>query len=220
MLELDDVTDIESGVSAAFLTDGIVYALLAGGALLQLLRNCSAYRPWTIQKMIHLLMFGATFGVFGDGMEMNMMVDDGGVLITFGMDCLLLVRSIFLLLVGLDWCDVLTGEVKTSTCSALERDLFYVLDQLPILLFFAIYALLVQFWAEVYCNAVDALGSLEGIIKPTIRWGIAVRGMPRRDGKYWALTILVRVHLLCCTVRLCLARGILVAIRDQMEKRT
>jgi hypothetical protein len=56
------VDDIEGGVSAAFLVDGFVYALLAGGALVQFVRNCWRYRPWTVQKMLHLLMFVATFG--------------------------------------------------------------------------------------------------------------------------------------------------------------
>ena len=85
------------------------------------------------------------------------------------------VRSIFLALVGLDWCDVLSGEVNESKCSTAERDLFYILDQVPILAFFAIYALLVQFWAEVYYNAVDKLLTLTGIVKPAIRYFIVVR---------------------------------------------
>ncbi|TMW68777.1 hypothetical protein Poli38472_006245 [Pythium oligandrum] len=140
-----DAEDIQSGVSAAFLVDGFVYALLAGGALMQLVRNCFRYRPWTVQKMVHLFMFIAT-----------------------------LIRSVFLVLVGLNWCDVLTGQVKTSSCTAAERDLFYMLDQLPILMFVAIYALLVQFWAEVYYNAVDKLSVLNNVVKPIIRVSIAL----------------------------------------------
>jgi hypothetical protein len=85
------------------------------------------------------------------------------------------VRSIFLTLVGMDWCDVLSGEVKEAKCSTGERDLFYILDQIPILAFFAIYALLVQFWAEVYYNAVDKLPTLTDVVKPAIRWFIVVR---------------------------------------------
>lgn len=54
--------DEELGVGAAFLVDGIVYALVGGAAGVQLVRNCCRYRPWTVQKMIHLLMFLATFG--------------------------------------------------------------------------------------------------------------------------------------------------------------
>lgn len=84
-------------------------------------------------------------------------------------------RSIFLALVGLDWCDVLSGEINESKCSTTERDMFYVLDQVPILAFFAIYALLVQFWAEVYYNAVDKLLTLTAIVKPVIRCFIVVR---------------------------------------------
>ncbi|TMW66634.1 hypothetical protein Poli38472_014610 [Pythium oligandrum] len=140
-----DAEDIQSGVSAAFLVDGFVYALLAGGALMQLVRNCFRYRPWTVQKLVHLFMFIAT-----------------------------LIRSVFLVLVGLNWCDVLTGQVKTSSCTAAERDLFYMLDQLPILMFVAIYALLVQFWAEVYYNAVDKLSVLNNVVKPIMRVSIAL----------------------------------------------
>ncbi|CAI5704782.1 unnamed protein product [Peronospora effusa] len=139
------LTDEERRVRAAFLVDGIVYALVGCIAGVQFVRNCCRYRPWTVQKMIHVLMFFAT-----------------------------LVRSIFLALVGFDWCDVLSGEVKESKCSRAERDLFYVLDQVPILAFFAIYALLVQFWAEVYYNAVDKLLTLTGIVKPAIRYFIVV----------------------------------------------
>ena len=52
----------EIGVGAAFLVDGIVYALVGCIAGFQLVRNCCRYRPWTVQKMIHLLMFFATLG--------------------------------------------------------------------------------------------------------------------------------------------------------------
>lgn len=48
------------GVGAAFLIDGFVYAFVAAAAAAQLVRNCCRYRPWTVQKMIHLLMFFAT----------------------------------------------------------------------------------------------------------------------------------------------------------------
>lgn len=48
------------GVGAAFLVDGFAYALVAVAAAVQLVRNCCRYRPWTVQKMIHLLMFSAT----------------------------------------------------------------------------------------------------------------------------------------------------------------
>lgn len=51
------------GVASAFLVDGFVYALVAAVALLQLVRNCCRYRPWTVQKMIHLLMVMAALGV-------------------------------------------------------------------------------------------------------------------------------------------------------------
>ena len=77
-----------------------------------------------------------------------------------------------------DWCDVLSGEVRASECSSVKRDLFYVMDQVPILAFFAIYALLVQFWAEVYYNAVDKLSTLTDVVKPAIRWFIVVRLSP------------------------------------------
>ncbi|KAG7396465.1 hypothetical protein PHYBOEH_002231 [Phytophthora boehmeriae] len=112
--------DEELGVGSAFLVDGMVYAVVGVIAAVQFTRNCCRYRPWTVQKMIHLLMFFAT-----------------------------VVRSVFLVLVGSDWCDVLSGEVNESKCSTGERDLFYILDQMPILAFFAIYALLMQFWAEI-----------------------------------------------------------------------
>lgn len=54
--------EIESGVSAAFLGDGFIYAILSSVAMIQLLRNCRRYRPWTVQKMLHVLMFVATLG--------------------------------------------------------------------------------------------------------------------------------------------------------------
>lgn len=52
------------GVGAAFLVDGFVYALVALVAAVQLARNCCRYRPWTVQKMIHLLLFLATLSAF------------------------------------------------------------------------------------------------------------------------------------------------------------
>uniref|UniRef100_M4B6L3 THH1/TOM1/TOM3 domain-containing protein n=1 Tax=Hyaloperonospora arabidopsidis (strain Emoy2) TaxID=559515 RepID=M4B6L3_HYAAE len=64
--------------------------------------------------------------------------------------------------------------VRASECSSVKRDLFYVMDQVPILAFFAIYALLVQFWAEVYYNAVDKLSTLTDVVKPAIRWFIVI----------------------------------------------
>jgi hypothetical protein len=54
------MSDIESGVDFAFLIDGLLYASVAGGSLVQLVRNMCRYKPWTVQKMIHLLMFFAT----------------------------------------------------------------------------------------------------------------------------------------------------------------
>ncbi|TDH65258.1 uncharacterized protein CCR75_008417 [Bremia lactucae] len=144
----------EWSVSAAFLVDSILYALVGGAAGVQLVRNCCHHRPWTVQKMIHLLMFVAT-----------------------------LVRAIFLAMVASDWCDVLSGKVSTAICSTGERDLFYISDQVPILAFFAIYALLVQFWAEVYYNAVDKLSTLANVIKPSIRCFIAIVLIVQ--GLYW-----------------------------------
>uniref|UniRef100_A0AAV1VL58 THH1/TOM1/TOM3 domain-containing protein n=1 Tax=Peronospora matthiolae TaxID=2874970 RepID=A0AAV1VL58_9STRA len=145
----------EEGVRAAFLVDSVVYALVGGIAGVQLLRNCCRYRPWTVQKMIHLLLFLAALD-----------------------------RSVFLLLVTFDWCDVLSGEVRASECSPVKRDLFYVMDQVPILAFFAIYALLVQFWAEVYYNAVDKLSTLTDVVKPAIRWFIVIVLLVQ--GLFWA----------------------------------
>ena len=58
----DVVDDEEEGVRTAFLVDSIVYALVGCIAAAQLVRNCGRYRPWTVQKMIHLLMFFATLG--------------------------------------------------------------------------------------------------------------------------------------------------------------
>lgn len=83
----------------------------------------------------------------------------------------------FLVLVGYDWCDVLSGEVNTSKCDTAERDLFYILDQLPVLALFATYALLMQFWAEVYYNAVDQIAVLTTFVKPMVKTLIAVRSM-------------------------------------------
>ncbi|RLN89233.1 hypothetical protein BBJ28_00002618 [Nothophytophthora sp. Chile5] len=155
--------DEELGVGAAFLVDAIVYALVGVAAAVQLVRNCCRYRPWTVQKMIHLLMFFATLGT---------VITDQTLFVCRNRAT---VRSIFLTMVGLDWCDVLSGKVSTSACSTGQRDLFYILDQVPILAFFAVYALLVQFWAEVYYNAVDKLSTLTKVVKPTIRWLIVVR---------------------------------------------
>lgn len=82
----------------------------------------------------------------------------------------------FLVLVGLDWCGVLSGKVSVAECTTAQRDVFYMLDQLPILAFFAIYALLVQFWAEVYYNAVDELSVMNTHVKPAIKGLITVCG--------------------------------------------
>ncbi|DBA02866.1 TPA: hypothetical protein N0F65_005893 [Lagenidium giganteum] len=133
------------GISNAFLVDGFIYALLAGGSLVQLVRNCFRYRPWTVQKMIHLLLFIGTF-----------------------------VRAFFLVLVGLDWCGLLSGEISIAKCTPTEREIFYIIDQVPMVMFFAVYALLVQFWAEVYYNAVDKLVILTSVVKPALRVFIAV----------------------------------------------
>ena len=56
------LNDNELGVGAAFLVDGIIYALVGCVAGVQFVRNCCRYRPWTAQKMIHFLMFVATLG--------------------------------------------------------------------------------------------------------------------------------------------------------------
>lgn len=85
------------------------------------------------------------------------------------------VRAVFLVLVGYDWCDALSGEVRTSACDTAERDVFYIVDQLPVLALFATYALLMQFWAEVYYNAVDQLALFASFVKPMIKGGITVR---------------------------------------------
>lgn len=82
---------------------------------------------------------------------------------------------------GYDWCDVLTGEINTSKCDTAERDLFYILDQLPILAFFATYALLMQFWAEVYYNAVDQIAVLSSFVKPMVKVLIVVRSLLRTE---------------------------------------
>ncbi len=58
------VNDVEPGVGTAFLIDGFLYASLAGASLVQFVRNICRYRPWTVQKMIHLLMFTATVGKY------------------------------------------------------------------------------------------------------------------------------------------------------------
>lgn len=52
----------EVSVKAAFLVDATVYAMVGCVTCVQLVRNCCRYRPWTVQKMIHLLMFIATLG--------------------------------------------------------------------------------------------------------------------------------------------------------------
>lgn len=52
------------GVGAAFLVDGFAYAFVTVAAAVQFVRNCCRYRPWTVQKMIHLLMFFATLSTF------------------------------------------------------------------------------------------------------------------------------------------------------------
>lgn len=133
------------GVGGAFLAAAAAYALVAALAALQLARNCRRYRPWTVQKLLHALLGAAAA-----------------------------LRAGFLALVARDWCGVLQGEVAPARCSAGQRDLFYVLDQAPVLALVAVYALLVQFWAEVYYNAVDQLAVLAGFVKPMIRWTIAV----------------------------------------------
>ncbi|CEG49589.1 Domain of unknown function DUF1084 [Plasmopara halstedii] len=137
--------DSEQSVDVAFLIDCILYALVACAAGVQLVRNLCRYRPWTVQKMIHLLMFFAAF-----------------------------VRSVFLALIASNWCDVLSGEVSIANCSTSERDWFYIMDQVPILAFFAINALLAQFWAGVYYNAVDQLATQTNVVKPAIRWFVVV----------------------------------------------
>ncbi len=82
---------------------------------------------------------------------------------------------------GLNWCGVLSGEIDTTGCTPFQRDLFYILDQFPILCFFAMYSLLMQFWAEVYYNAVDKILIMNNVIKPTIRVFIGVSVLTLQD---------------------------------------
>lgn len=54
--------DEQSSVGAAFVADAVAYALVAALSAVQLVRNCGRYRPWTVQKMLHLLLFLGTLG--------------------------------------------------------------------------------------------------------------------------------------------------------------
>lgn len=60
-----DASDEQAGVSAAFEVAATAYALVAALSAVQLARNCVRYRPWTVQKMLHLLLFLGTLGACG-----------------------------------------------------------------------------------------------------------------------------------------------------------
>jgi hypothetical protein len=57
-----DASDEQAGVGAAFEAAAAAYALVAALSAVQLARNCVCYRPWTVQKMLHLLLFLGTLG--------------------------------------------------------------------------------------------------------------------------------------------------------------
>lgn len=84
-------------------------------------------------------------------------------------------RTIFLAFVAFDWCDALTGKIHLSSCSHLERDTFYILDQFPILMYVVIYTMLIQFWAQVYYNAINNAQKLQYLIRPALNVWILVR---------------------------------------------
>ncbi|CAK4479850.1 unnamed protein product, partial [Aphanomyces euteiches] len=82
---------------------------------------------------------------------------------------LTLTRAGFLLSVGMfNWCDVTSEGVLSPACEAngLERQLFYILDQLPNMFFFSMYLVMGLFWAEIYYNATDQLDIFLHVIKP------------------------------------------------------
>ncbi|KAG9402635.1 hypothetical protein AC1031_007243 [Aphanomyces cochlioides] len=124
----------------AFIATGSIYAVLFVVCVVQLVRNCRSYAQWTQQKWMHLLL----------------------VLLT-------LTRAGFLLSVGIfNWCDVTSEGVLSPACEAngLERQLFYILDQLPNMFFFSMYLVMGLFWAEIYYNATDQLDIFLHVIKP------------------------------------------------------
>ncbi|CAK4083036.1 unnamed protein product [Aphanomyces euteiches] len=67
-----------------------------------------------------------------------------------------------------NWCDVTSEGVLSPACEAngLERQLFYILDQLPNMFFFSMYLVMGLFWAEIYYNATDQLDIFLHVIKP------------------------------------------------------
>ncbi|RHY30856.1 hypothetical protein DYB32_003965 [Aphanomyces invadans] len=116
---------------SAFGATGFVYMCLCGASLVQLIRNCRSYNLWTQQKTIHALLFLLT-----------------------------LLRTGFLIAVGVfNWCDVAGTGALSSTCETrgFERQVFYIVDQLPNMLFLSMYVLISMFWAEIYYNATDQL---------------------------------------------------------------
>ncbi|CAK4321456.1 unnamed protein product [Aphanomyces euteiches] len=124
----------------AFIATGSIYAVLFVVCIVQLVRNCRSYAQWIQQKWMHFLL----------------------VLLT-------LTRAGFLLSVGMfNWCDVTSEGVLSPACEAngLERQLFYILDQLPNMFFFSMYLVMGLFWAEIYYNATDQLDIFLHVIKP------------------------------------------------------
>ncbi|ETV93950.1 hypothetical protein H310_12285 [Aphanomyces invadans] len=128
---------------SAFGATGFVYMCLCGASLVQLIRNCRSYNLWTQQKTIHALLFLLT-----------------------------LLRTGFLIAVGVfNWCDVAGTGALSSTCETrgFERQVFYIVDQLPNMLFLSMYVLISMFWAEIYYNATDQLDIFTHVIKPVSR---------------------------------------------------
>ncbi|KAF0715788.1 Aste57867_3157 [Aphanomyces stellatus] len=124
----------------AFISTGFVYFIVFLVCTVQLVRNCRSYGQWTQQKTVHVLLFLLTA-----------------------------IRTGFLLAVGLyDWCQVAVAGVLSDACekNAVERQAFYILDQLPNMLFFSIYLVMGLFWAEIYYNATDQLEVFTHVVKP------------------------------------------------------
>ena len=130
--------DIEaSRTQDAFMIVAGLYTTLGVYTLVHWIRIRRHYRAWTIQTNLHALLFA-----------------------------ICLFRSLFLWVIGyFNWCDICAGSLAPS-CSSQERILFYIMDQMPNVLFFTTCTFLIFFWAKVYYCAIDQVEYLQTTIKP------------------------------------------------------
>ena len=117
-----------------------LYGVLFVVSTAQLLRSCHRYRAWTTQKVLHLLLL-------------------------LGCAC----RASFLGCLA-SWWDRAAGALGPAAMSSpAAHEAFYALDELANLLFLAVFATLVLFWARVYCTSLDKAGIFTQAVTPLVR---------------------------------------------------